>query len=66
VKKSLSQYITQLRHITTSLTGKDLKKMGLEPGPIYKETLQAVLDAKLNGLVRTRNDELNFARNYVS
>ena len=40
--------------------------MGLEPGPIYRDVLEAVLDAKLNGLLKTRNDELAFARNYVS
>ncbi|QTA89368.1 CBS domain-containing protein [Desulfonema magnum] len=65
VKKSISQYVTQLRHVRTSLAGRDLKKMGIEPGPIYREILEAVLDAKLNGLLKTRNDELIFARNYV-
>jgi tRNA nucleotidyltransferase (CCA-adding enzyme) len=66
VKKAISNYFTQLRYINTSLTGKDLLKMGLKPGPIYREVLQAVLDAKLNGLLKTRNDELIFAHDYVS
>jgi len=66
VKRSISQFFTQLRHIKTSVKGKDLMKMGLEPGPVYKEILQAVLDAKLNGLVKTRSDELNFIQDYVS
>ena len=39
--------------------------MGLEPGPIYREILQAVLDAKLNGQLKTRDDELNFVKAYV-
>jgi tRNA nucleotidyltransferase (CCA-adding enzyme) len=39
--------------------------MGLEPGPIYREILEAVLDAKLNGQIKTRNDELDFVKNYV-
>ncbi|MDM8552336.1 polya polymerase, partial [Desulfobacterales bacterium HSG2] len=66
VKKSISQYVTQLRQVETSVKGKDLKKMGLEPGPIYREVLEAVLDAKLNGLLRTRDDEIIFARSYIS
>jgi tRNA nucleotidyltransferase (CCA-adding enzyme) len=65
VKRSISNYVTQLRYFNTSVTGKDLKKMGLEPGPIYREILQAVLDAKLNGQLKTRNDELDFVKAYV-
>ena len=65
VKRSISNYVTRLKYINTSVTGKDLKKMGLEPGPIYREILQAVLDAKLNGQLKTPNDELNFVKSYV-
>lgn len=65
VKRSISNYVTRLRYINTSVTGKDLKKMGLEPGPIYREILQAVLDAKLNGQLKTPNDELDFVKSYV-
>ncbi len=39
--------------------------MGLKPGPNFKEILQAVLDAKLNSQVKTRNDELGFVKDYV-
>jgi tRNA nucleotidyltransferase (CCA-adding enzyme) len=66
VKKAISFYVTQLRQIKISVSGKDLKDMKLEPGPLYKSILQAVLDAKLNGQLKTRNDELNFVRDYAS
>ena len=36
--------------------------MGLKPGPVFSETLQAVLEAKLNSRVKTREDELNFVK----
>jgi len=65
VKRSISNYFTRQRHIDTSVKGKDLKKIGIEPGPIYREILQAVLDAKINGQLKTRNDELNFVKEYV-
>jgi tRNA nucleotidyltransferase (CCA-adding enzyme) len=64
VKKAISHFFTRLRRMTISLKGRDLKEMGLEPGPIYRDTLQATLDAKLNGQVKTRKDELEFARDY--
>ena len=65
VKRSISQYITGLRYVHIALKGKDLKKMGLVPGPIYRDILQAVLEAKLNGRLKTKNDEILFARRLV-
>ncbi|MDP2643886.1 MAG: CBS domain-containing protein [Desulfobacterales bacterium] len=66
IKRNISHYFTQLRYIKISLTGKDLKKLGLEPGPVYRQVLDAALDAKLNGHLKSRDDELSFARNYAS
>ncbi|UCH23395.1 MAG: CBS domain-containing protein [Deltaproteobacteria bacterium] len=66
VKKAISQFITGLKNIKVAVSGKDIKKVGLEPGPIYRQILQAVLKAKLNGELKTRKDELIFIRNYVS
>ena len=65
IKKAISHYFTNLRRVNVSLQGKDLKKMGVAPGPIYREILQAALDAKLNGKLKTRKDELDFARKYA-
>jgi len=62
VKKAISLYFTNLRRTTISLRGDDLKQMGASPGPIYREVFQAVLDAKLNGQVKTREEEIEFAR----
>ncbi len=66
VKQSISHFFTKLKYIEPSIRGKDLLKTGIEPGPIYREVLQAVLDAKLNGKLKTQKDELNFVRQYVS
>ena len=66
VKQSVSHFFTKLKYIRPSIRGKDLLKTGIEPGPIYREILQAVLDAKLNGKLKTQQDELNFVRRYVS
>jgi poly(A) polymerase len=35
------------------LTGHDLTRHGLEPGPLFKELLQAVRDAQLDGTIKT-------------
>jgi tRNA nucleotidyltransferase (CCA-adding enzyme) len=62
VKKTISHYFTGLRHVAPAIRGRDLKQMGIPPGPIYREILEAVLDARLDGRVKTREDELHFAR----
>ncbi|WP_373498121.1 CBS domain-containing protein [Desulfococcus sp.] len=66
VQKMISNYFTHLRQITTSIGGKDLQRIGVKPGPVYREILDATLNAKLNGRIKTRSDELNFARNYMA
>ncbi len=65
VKKAISHFFTRLRRVTISIQGRDLKKMGLEPGPRFREILQATLDAKLNAKVKTRKEELEFARSCI-
>jgi tRNA nucleotidyltransferase (CCA-adding enzyme) len=65
VKKSISYFFTDLRRIDIYLKGRDLQKMKLKPGPIYRQILAAVLDAKLDGKLKTKKDEIDFARNYI-
>ena len=40
------------------LTGHDLRRRGLEPGPAYKRLLDAVREAQLDGTVRTPKQAL--------
>ncbi len=61
-KKQLSYYVTQLRDVKAELSGKDLLKLGLTPGPIFTEVLDAVRNAKLEGILLSREDEINFVK----
>jgi tRNA nucleotidyltransferase (CCA-adding enzyme) len=65
VKQSISNYFTRLRPVRTLLRGRDLVTMGMTPGPIYRRILDALLAAKLNGEVKTRQDEIDFVNAYV-
>ena len=40
-----------------SVTGKDLLKMGFSEGPQFREIMNQVMDARLNGLVTDRTSE---------
>ncbi len=64
-RQAISLYITKLRSVKVSVTGRDLEEMGYEPGPRYREILEKVLDAKLNGLVTDLDTEKEWiARNF--
>jgi len=53
-------------HPARLVTGEDLKRLGLVPGPQFKEILRAVEDAQLEGRLTGRGDALAFVRcNYV-
>jgi poly(A) polymerase len=44
------------------MNGEDLKNMGLQPGPQFKDILTALEDAQLEGAVRTRDEADAFVR----
>ncbi len=44
------------------VTGEDLKEMGFQQGPLFREILQAVEDAQLDGRLASRQEALAFIR----
>jgi tRNA nucleotidyltransferase (CCA-adding enzyme) len=62
IKQAISNYITKLRSVRTLLDGRYLKEIGFKPGPVYREILESLLNARLNGEVRTLLDEVEFVR----
>ena len=61
-KKHISLYLTHLRDVTVTLTGDDLIRMGIPPGPRYKKILTGLLDAKLDGAVKNREEEIEYVK----
>ncbi len=57
VKRQVSAFLTTYQHVKPLLTGADLKAMGLKPGPQFKKLLDQLLDARLNGEVKTEQEE---------
>lgn len=66
LKKAISLYFTSLCQVKTTISGNDIHKTGLKPGPIYGKILNAVLDAKLDDLIVTHEDELRFMKDYIT
>ncbi|MBS1112021.1 MAG: polyA polymerase family protein [Nitrospirae bacterium] len=61
-KKAVSLYLTSLRMTKPELTGKDLKTMGYTPGPSFTKILTAILEARLEGKIKTRAGETKFVK----
>ena len=58
----LRLYLDELRHVRPLLDGNDLLAMGAPQGPRVGELLNALLDARLDGLVSTREEEEAYVR----
>ena len=56
-KGTLSRYLSSWQHVESNITGLDLKKAGLDPGPRYAEILSRVRNAWLDGEIATKKDE---------
>jgi hypothetical protein len=57
VRERLWRYEQQLRHIRPTVDGDYLKSLGLKPSPLFSKLLNAVRDARLDGLVSTEAEE---------
>jgi tRNA nucleotidyltransferase (CCA-adding enzyme) len=55
-------YLEQLGEITIELTGADLLKLGFSQGPELGRVLDALLEARIDGKIKSRDDELAYVR----
>ncbi|TRZ94023.1 MAG: CCA tRNA nucleotidyltransferase [Dehalococcoidia bacterium] len=60
----LQSYLAKLRYVKPLLNGEDLKRMGVPQGTQMGEILNALHEAKLNGEVRTREEEEKLVYNW--
>ncbi|MDB5099490.1 MAG: domain containing protein [Cyanobacteria bacterium RYN_339] len=56
-RRVLGRYWREWRPLKLSVSGDDLKELGLPPGPGYARILREVLDARLAGAIRTPAEE---------
>ncbi len=58
--EAVSEYLATSWSIVPLLKGGDLHRLGLKPGPIYRRIFAALRSAKLDGRLRTKEDEVSF------
>ena len=59
-RERLDQYLGILRHVKPEITGEDLLVAGIPQGPEIGIMLDEVLRARMDGMVSTREEELEF------
>jgi len=62
----LRRYLDKLRFVKTALSGTDLKAMGVTPGPGFREIINKLRRARLDGQANSRQDEEALARKWLA
>ncbi|MFN2435637.1 MAG: CBS domain-containing protein [Desulfotignum sp.] len=65
VRKDISNFYTDYRHVKPRIQGRDLIKIGVKPGPAFTKILNEVLNARLEGNLDTRKKEIAFAKAFA-
>ena len=59
-REAVSRYLTTSWSVVPLFKGGDLRRLGFPPGPIYRRILAVLRSAKLDGRLRTKEDETSF------
>ena len=62
IKRYISLYYTQLKNVRLQVRGQDLLDLGYRPGPRFKEIFNLLLERKLAGDLRSKEEEIAFLR----
>ena len=57
VRERIELFQSRLRGISPEMTGDDLRRMGIPPGPLYRKILVRLRNARLDGEIATREQE---------
>jgi len=60
IKRYISLYFTQLKNVRLQVTGEDLLRLGYRPGPRFKGIFDLLLERKLAGDLRSKEEEIAF------
>jgi tRNA nucleotidyltransferase (CCA-adding enzyme) len=64
IRRPIWHYLTHLAQVKPPLNGRDLQQMGYKPGKQFRQMLDRLLDATLDGEVSDRTDAEVFLRTY--
>lgn len=65
IQKTIEDFLEIYNGMKICSKGDDLRRLGLTPGPSYQEIFTKVLNAKLNGAVKTKEEELELIKKLI-
>lgn len=63
--QNIHLYLNRLKDIEISLTGADLMRLGVTPGPDMKEIMDSLHKARLDGKISSREDEEELVKEWL-
>ena len=60
LRRMIRLYLEHLEKVQIELSGSDLVEIGVPPGPEIGRALDAILERRLDGIIKSKQDELNF------
>jgi tRNA nucleotidyltransferase/poly(A) polymerase len=63
--RRISHYRIKLKSTRIRITGDDLKRLGIPQGPQFSKILRKILVLRLDGKLKSKKDELSFARKFA-
>ena len=64
-KQTILNFMAYLKHVDPQTDGKKLQSLGIKPGPIYKQIIDQLRSAWLNGLVTSPEKELQLLETLI-
>jgi len=64
-RERIYDYFEKYKKENLYISGKELKELQVEPGPIYSQILNKLLCAQLDGEVKNKRDEIRFVKNIL-
>ena len=64
-RQHIQLFLDKLRYVKPALTGDDLKRMGVAPGPRMKEILQRLHEARLDGKITSKQGEVELIEGWL-
>ena len=65
VRDSLKLYLSEMRHVTPFLSGRDIISLGATQGPLVGEILRELKNARIEGRISTGEEEIQVANEYI-
>ncbi|MBE9541782.1 MAG: CBS domain-containing protein [Proteobacteria bacterium] len=62
IKEKISLFIRELKDIKVEAGGKEFERLGIKPGPIYKEIKESIIAERLKGNINRKEEEIDYIR----